>query len=444
MTLEAGPEGGDVALTKALEKTIGDNPELKDAPIRIVVRIGYHARRSKKDEPTPTLSDSEVVVEQFASSDADVTMDIIHDISQSAIETHLLNTPFLSLQNQCPNLRLIPLIHNPEVQPEHNVTESLLSLQRFLDEAEHGRFLDGFGIVSNGICLPVDHPLHLPLETAIVATQTFPGYSVTQLPVNLLETTGLSHARVLQAAVPSNHRHDVYAMRPLTCYPNRGTGTGNPFVLADQLIPDSGIPFDSYVEGGRAQPQLIWTNDMAGPPQAYETMLKAAMAHFDAEELIEAKVQGQPLSGEQRETLDGCKLLQSLFHDLDTGLEQVRSFASHEEYLYQKVIPLIHDTFESYDEETAQVLEKFFAAYSLAVRYSIAKNTRLLLKRGEGSGGETPLYDIPDNIRLQEFGLNFVLREPAIGKIIVGATEVDHIVEDALVANRQQGSQEQL
>jgi hypothetical protein len=46
---------------------------------------------------------------------------------------------------------------------------------------------------------------------------------------------------------------------------------------------------------------------------------------------------------EQRETLDGCKLLHHSRRDVDYGLE-VRSFTAHER-LVRKIISLIHDTF---------------------------------------------------------------------------------------------------
>jgi hypothetical protein len=174
---------------------------------------------------------------------------------------------------------------------------------------------------------------------------------------------------------------------------------------------------------------LQWTHQMTGLPEAYQVALKAAMAHFDAEEILELKSQGIELDTDQRETLDGCKLMQSLLHDVDAGLDRVRSYAAHEEFLLQQVIPLIHDTFESYDEDTAKVLEAFFGAFNLAVKYSIAKNVRHLLIHGEDGGGDSPKYPVPDDMRLQEFALRHVWKEKGIDKIIVGASDPDQIVD---------------
>jgi hypothetical protein len=76
-----------------------------------------------------------------------------------------------------------------------------------------------------------------------------------------------------------------------------------------------------------------YTNDMVGIPSIYQIALQAAMSHFDAEEILEKK-QTRELTMEERETLDGCKLVQSMIHDLDADLEHIRSFAAHEDELY--------------------------------------------------------------------------------------------------------------
>jgi hypothetical protein len=60
-----------------------------------------------------------------------------------------------------------------------------------------------------------------------------------------------------------------------------------------------------------------FANEMIGIPAIYQITLQAAMLQFDAEELLEIK-QERDLTMEERETLDGCKLVQSMVHDLDT------------------------------------------------------------------------------------------------------------------------------
>ena len=79
----------------------------------------------------------------------------------------------------------------------------------------------------------------------------------------------------------------VYAMRPLTCYPDAGTGDGFPFVLADYLLPAT------------MEKSLQWSNTMSGPPAAYELALQTAMAHFDSAEILHLKQEGAYFTTEQ-------------------------------------------------------------------------------------------------------------------------------------------------
>jgi hypothetical protein len=300
---------------------------------------------------------------------------------------------------------------------------------------------------------------------------------VIELPANVLEPYGLQVARELQKEWQASMSSDatgtapplqMQVIRPLTSYPDRDVSTGKqppqppfPVVLADYRMPtalnnvsstspattaaeaatddEAPQPVDASVP--QPQPQL-WTHHMNSPPEVYEIALKKAISHFDADELIEAKQRGDNLTTEQRETLDGCRLLQSMLHDMDVGLENVQSLQAHEQNLYEKIIPLIHDTFEGYDEESSEILESFFKAYSWAVRYAVAKNTRYLLTHGDdpkhkrrradgSSGSATPMYpDLPSDMRLQEYALRFLLQEPAIHKLVVGCSHPEHVLED--------------
>jgi aryl-alcohol dehydrogenase-like predicted oxidoreductase len=77
----------------------------------------------------------------------------------------------------------------------------------------------------------------------------------------------------------------------------------------------------------------------------------------------------------------------------------------------------------------AEVLEMFFKSYSLAVRYAIARNTRELLKKGGDDGSSYKYKDIPDDEKLQDYALKYLMKEEAISKVIVGATKPDHVVD---------------
>lgn len=100
----------------------------------------------------------------------------------------------------------------------------------------------------------------------------------------------------------------------------------------------------------------MYTQELPGPPLVYQQALNNALSHFDGTELLEEQEE-RKLSTLERETLEGCKLLQSILHDLDVGLESLSSFAAYEDDLYQKVIPTLYGRFEELDEESSLVLQ---------------------------------------------------------------------------------------
>jgi len=131
-------------------------------------------------------------------------------------------------------------------------------------------------------------------------------------------------------------------------------------------------------------------------------------------------------------------------------VHHLRSFAAHEDFLLTQIIPLIHDTFESYDEDTAAVMQSFFQAYNLAFRYAIAQNVSKLLVKGDTDAvaakstmdksnikntatlASAPLYpDLSPDMRLQEYALQYVYQQPALDNIIVGAAQPEEVIDTA-------------
>jgi hypothetical protein len=199
--------------------------------------------------------------------------------------------------------------------------------------------------------------MFLDTDSVVKAANEYDQLSTVQLPANLLETNGWDMARKIKAET-SPLTVDVVAMRPLTCYPDLGTGSGYPFRLVDYALPtlEDETVGSGPQDGSGPGKGLRYTNEMTGIPAIYQATLQAAMSHFDAEELLEIK-QERELTMEERETLDGCKLMQSMIHDLDNQLADIRSFAAHEDELYGRIIPLIHDTFEMMDDNTSDILQ---------------------------------------------------------------------------------------
>eukprot|EP00980_Cylindrotheca_fusiformis_P009092 scaffold1966_cov109-Cylindrotheca_fusiformis.AAC.1 len=431
----SGQEGGDIAMAGAIQAALERSPGILKSKVTITTRLGY---RGVGKEASRLSGD--VLASEEKSEDLDLETEaepesVLHNVSKGYLLEAMKKSPLMELRD---HVNLVFLIQNPEVQvtkllqddPKASLedrleyihqrwTPALEAMQEYTSSASDL----SFGVVSNGLGIPAKqkHPMHLSADLVIDAAKTYDKFSTVQLPVNLLETHGWEMARKIHSAVPAV---DVMAIRPLTCYPDLGTGDGHPFRLVDYDLPSLhenplGPVALSTPDGDK---DVQFTNEMTAAPKIYQIALQTAMSHFDAEELLEAK-QERELTTDERETLDGCKLVQSMIHDLDSDLEKIRSFAAHEEDLYSRIIPLLYDTFEAMDERTNEVLSAYFAAYAVAVRYSIAKKTREVLKEGED--GSTVTYpDIPQSMTLHEYALRQLLADKALSRIIVGTSTV--------------------
>ena len=506
----AGPEGGELALANAYRQVVLNNPDLLPSttsssipPLTVTTRIGYRTIASPSDgtdtndesKQPPPRYDGDVVVEEAHSQKLSDTRGeegdiVIHNLSQNYIQQKIESIPpLVQLGMDFPDhVRIVYLIHNPEAQvlqllrDEQEVELAPLErrqeyIQQRLSDAMEGLeavvakgLVHSYGVVSNGLGLPAHHALHLSPTTLLNLSSPstrYGNFTTVQLPLNLLETGSKEAIAAIHDASSKNQSSitNIYAMRPLMSYPDLGTGTALPLELVDfsasrnSLGASAGSNDDQ--DGSTSDPKndLVYTNQWHGPPSMYQVALQTALSHFDADPILELQAKGEKLTTEQRETLEGCKLFQSMLHDLDVKLENVSSFAAHEQELYQKIIPLIYDSFEEVDESTSQVLQAFFVAYGLAVRYQIASKTRQLLtptkakkdkdqddseaeesssesseetatKESSPDSSSTRKYDIPSDMTLQEYAFRFVLKDPAISRVIVGASSIDEFVED--------------
>ncbi|KAL7532648.1 hypothetical protein ACHAXR_004758, partial [Thalassiosira sp. AJA248-18] len=284
---------------------------------------------------------------------------------------------------------------------------------------------------------------------------------------------------------------EVYVTRPLTAYPYGGTGWGPN--SSPGLAENSGTPplflkgqhgngsdgknidathpiriLDYNIEAPGPvgqEPARLWTNQhyiQHGPrPSAYQPILNAALSHFDADAILEASRERE-LTVEERETLDGCKLLRDMIHDLDAGLDTMKSFAAYEEHLMNVAVPLIYGSFEELDEESTGVLQLFFRVHGMAVRMVVARWTRDLLLAGWervdstehneqddvtrkkdkavekniakiwesfGFGDFNGGYNVPEDVTLQEFALKHLLEDDGVRGLVLGCTQPEHVLE---------------
>ena len=269
----------------------------------------------------------------------------------------------------------------------------------------------------------------------------------------------------------------VQVTRPLTAYPFGGTGvdaksspglassggSSSPLIgsrpgKVDGQAIDATHPIrllDYRIEAATAgqEPTLLWSNEYFKQygirPIAYQPILNAVLSHFDAEEIIEASRERE-LTVEERETLDGCKLLHGLIHDLDASLDSMRSFAAYEEYLLKKAVPLIYGTFEELDEDSANMLQLFLRVHGMAVRMEVAQWTRYILSAPDDDAVKTKItasltkhgfgvfnggYRISSSETLQEFALKSLLEVDAVDGVVLGCSQPDHVFDACKVAD---------
>ena len=361
--VEAGQEGGDVALRNAIQSIINVP---KDTTV--MTRIGYRTLRVSDDDTKKSHLtrrwDGDVTVEK-QTTERDEQAEIVHNISPPFLQDALDKCVFLQEPSQLPSA-VVPMIHNPEVQinyqdenPHDALYEKLVLAFQGMEEAVAQHNIASYGVASNGLALPEQHPLYLNYQLVLQAAKDAASSVVVgstntqssnltmlQLPANLLEPRGMQVARDIVMAATHDEQAastwpllKVVCMRPLTWYPENNQP---PISFVDYPIP--------------TKDGIVYTNALEGPPTAYSQALNNALSHFDGTELLEEKKERQ-LTTEERETLEGCKLLQSILHDLDVGLERVSSFAAYEEDLYQKVIPTLYGRFEELDEESSHALQ---------------------------------------------------------------------------------------
>jgi len=301
-TIEAGPDGGDVALAQVLQPLlVGDSSQApvstavaaegvarRNKPIQCLLRVGYRTVRPPRAEDAvvdaelrdalfphdvlveeePTASSKTLTVDAMEanSSSSSSTKEknagrarVLHNIGPEYLAYVLSESPLIQLAQEHPDkLQVAVLLHNPEVQKSSDRTnlvdqlqQSFVALQQYVNQGK----IATFGVVSNGFSLPEQHPLYLSWKDHVLAAvlkANNPAGSagaaagvklgIVQLPVNLLETQGMvvaqeMHRHRIQKYADLLHSMQIYALRPMTCYPDRGTGTGHPFILADYKLP---------------------------------------------------------------------------------------------------------------------------------------------------------------------------------------------------------------
>eukprot|EP00518_Triparma_eleuthera_P005329 CAMPEP_0182457016 /NCGR_PEP_ID=MMETSP1319-20130603/2696_1 /TAXON_ID=172717 /ORGANISM="Bolidomonas pacifica, Strain RCC208" /LENGTH=319 /DNA_ID=CAMNT_0024655395 /DNA_START=108 /DNA_END=1064 /DNA_ORIENTATION=- len=275
----------EVALLEALRGSGTLSAFTAERPLTVYLKVGYDADGKNK------LDDA------------------------SYLEHALGTSPLMVEAASSPNLKVVPLLHNPEtfLQTSPSIMKSLSS------SLSH---LPSYGLSTNGLPLPPSHPLHFPQSLL----PTSPNFTHLHAPLNPLEPA------YSVAPLPGLTR---VAYRPLTCYPCLGTSdTGDCYSLVS-------APADDAVGGGE---------------EGYRRALNVALGHFDV----------SSYSGLDADTLEGVSYVRNMIQGLDG--REFMSFKSYERHLDAEVVPGLHGMFEEVDEETSEVLTEYFKALGAKVR----------------------------------------------------------------------------
>lgn len=134
------------------------------------------------------------------------------------------------------------------------------------------------------------------------------------------------------------------------------------------------------------------------------------------------------LTEEERETRQGCMIVQDLVRDLNKQLVHYTSFALFETELERRIIPLVYQTFEELDEDAVERLTTFFQRYGEMVRFNSSVQTRELVTSARCPGGP---HNIPAGQPLYDYALKWALGQEAVSTVLVGMG-VEAYVEEAV------------
>jgi hypothetical protein len=624
-------EDGIVTLTSRLgyRSAISISPETKHATAPIIDMDDNYTNLDIQEQEGAFIDDAQVGIlfagrggqgsnneyhdlpsSSTATTDHPSAVAIVHNLSSEYVLHSLRTSPLVQWRHHSSSsltgeykIRLISLAHNPETQmaayliqqqqqqqqlgANSNHSALLTEARSYMKQALTSSFIgyelaikedliDGYGIDSNGLSLPLHHNMHIcwkdVLECAVDAyvqvhgdrnlggnsgaedddgavdsattTMQRSSLKMIRLPGNLLETRGLDVAETIRTFFTTNnhdvnidgdvadgatdshsqessrilrklhqYRHilptsvDVYITRPTTAYPHGGgsNNTNNigahdaydvngknvdakhPVLIQDyQIITDveesSSASSSESTTTNPTKSMMMWTNEYYNAyglrPTTYQSVLNATLSHFDADSILEAS-QSRKLTVEERETLDGCKLLRDMIHDLDVSVDDMKSFAAYEEYLMNVAVPLIYGSFEGLDEESASRLQEFLRVHGMTARLVVARWTREMLLAGWrsrrrvngekeagddddidweknpdeekkiwqvwkslGFGNDTNSdrgqllgYKIPEDTPLQEFAVRHLLENTALGGVVLDCSSPEHVLEATRAAD---------
>jgi len=331
------------------------------------------------------------------------------------------------------------LIHNPEhllmslIPPDVNPSNSLLEnarskLSERLSEAfvaleqevDNGR-IESYGITSNSFALPKDHPHFVPFDIipSLVDSarqqlgKNKSNFSTIELPCNVLERTGATPESLGGngcAQFCQLHGYEVMINRSLTAFDETGS-----WRLADSDFP---------MAYSGAKDALI------------EHLSPVGEGGMSKEEMIE-----------WNETLEACKWLRTLVNDLDAEVGSFTSVMHYQDDLQRTIVPMINAKLDGMDDDTSELVFKFFSQYELAVRSVAGQQTRShvfesvskISKLESNKYFVAPKFPLLVNTAeepLQEYALQWLHDQPTVSTVLLGCTQEGYANQAYKVFNR--------
>ena len=140
------------------------------------------------------------------------------------------------------------------------------------------------------------------------------------------------------------------------------------------------------------------------------------------------------MSEEERQTREGCRIIQNLIRDMNKQLVHFTSLAHYETELERHIIPLIGSTFESLDEGAADRLQTFFQKYGQMVRYNAATRVREFVSGPSCASGA---HILREGQPLHEYSLRWLLDHvpESISTVLVGMPQEDYVRDVVKIAS---------
>jgi len=343
------------------------------------------------------------------------------------IDTYLVHNPEHFLMSHIPPEstresganELIDMLQDELLE---NLEECFVSLE---EEIANGR-IGGYGISSNSFALPKSHQHFVPYKTLLsraanAAERVHGGerghsFTTVQFPANVLERTALmtnGGNGFAQYAFQNGLRTMVN--RALTAFDGDGS----------------------------------WRLAESDFPRKYAASRDKLVRHLSPEQPTEAelKLMSEDLHENWEETMEACNWLKQLIRDLDAQMGSFTSVMHYQEDLMRKIVPMINAKLDGIDDDTSDMIFRFFSEYEKGVRSvtgeqaktHVLENIEKDMFIGEEVEKNSEMFvpTKPGKESLQEFALGWLLDQPSVSTVLLGATQKRYVDEAATIVQNK-------